>query len=60
LRIRLAAPPVDSAANEELVRLLARALGVTRSAIEITTGHSSKVKTVKVAGIQAAALESFK
>lgn len=60
LRIRLAAPPVDGAANEELVRLLARALGVSRSAIEITTGHSSKLKTVKVAGIQAAALESLK
>lgn len=60
LRIRLAAPPVDGAANEELVLLLARALGLSRGAIEITRGHSSKLKTVKVAGIQAAALESLK
>lgn len=60
LRIRIAAAPVDGAANEELVRLLARALDVSRSAIEITIGHSSKLKTVKVAGIQAAALQSLK
>ena len=33
LRIRIAAPPVDGAANEELVRLLARKLGVPRSAV---------------------------
>lgn len=59
LRIRLAAPPVDGAANEELVGLLARALGVSRSAIEIITGHSSKLKTVKVVGIRAGALESL-
>jgi uncharacterized protein (TIGR00251 family) len=50
LRVRIAAPPVDGAANEELVRLLARALSVSRSAIEITAGHSSKLKTVRVAG----------
>jgi uncharacterized protein (TIGR00251 family) len=59
LRVRIAAPPVDGAANEELVRLLARALGVSRSAIEITAGHSSKLKTVTVAFVRASALESL-
>ncbi len=53
LRVRIAAPPVEGAANEELVRLLARALDASRSDIEITAGKSSKLKTVRVAGLQA-------
>jgi uncharacterized protein len=56
LRVRLAAPPVEGAANEELVRLLSRALGVSRNAIEITAGHSSRLKTVRVAGLESSAL----
>ena len=50
LRVRIAAPPVDGAANDELVRLLARAFGVPRSAIAITSGNAAKLKTVRVAG----------
>lgn len=50
LRVRVAAPPVEGAANEELVRLLARALGVPVRAVEITSGHASKTKVVRVAG----------
>ena len=50
LRVRIAAPPVDGAANDELVRLLARAFGVPRSAIAITSGHAAKLKIVRVAG----------
>ena len=50
LRVRIAAPLVDGAANDELVRLLARAFDVPRSAIQITAGHASKLKTVKVTG----------
>lgn len=50
LRIRLAAAPVDGAANEELVRFLAEVLGVPRRAVEVTAGHGSRQKTVTVAG----------
>jgi uncharacterized protein (TIGR00251 family) len=57
LRVRLAAPPVDGAANEELVRLLARLLEVPRSAIEIKSGHSSKNKQVRVKGVGFSALQ---
>ena len=56
LRVRIAAPPVEGAANEELVRLLAGTLGAPRRNISITAGQSSRLKTVRVAGIQAAAL----
>src|SRR5258705_7560742 len=58
LRVRIAAPPVDGAANDELVRLLAQAFGVPRSAIDITGGHAAKLKTVCVAGGRAVVLKS--
>jgi uncharacterized protein (TIGR00251 family) len=46
LRIRVAAPPVDGAANEELLRFLKKALGVPGSQLELVRGHSSKQKDV--------------
>lgn len=52
LKVRLAAPPVDGAANEELVRLLAKEYGVPRSAVEIVSGLSARRKTVRVRGAQ--------
>jgi uncharacterized protein len=59
LRVRIAAAPVDGAANEEIVRLLARAFHVGRSAVEITAGHSAKLKTVRVAGLEFSALTNL-
>lgn len=59
LRVRLAAPPVDGAANRELIRTVARAFGVARGAVEITAGHSSKLKQVRVTGVRPSALEKL-
>jgi uncharacterized protein len=53
LRVRIAAAPVDGAANIELIRVLAKKLNLPRSAFEITSGHTSKLKCVSVAGEQA-------
>jgi uncharacterized protein (TIGR00251 family) len=50
LRVRVAAPPVEGTANVELVRTLARALGVPSRSVEITSGQASKTKLVRVAG----------
>lgn len=50
LHVRIAAPPVEGAANQELTRTLARALGVPHRAVEITSGHTSKTKLVRVVG----------
>ena len=50
LRVRVAAPPVDGAVNEELLRTLARALKVPRNAVEIIRGQTSKVKYIRVRG----------
>ena len=56
LRVRVAAPPVEGAANEELARVLARAFGVPARAVEIVGGHTSKTKQVRVRGADGAAL----
>ncbi|HTX65263.1 MAG TPA: DUF167 domain-containing protein [Opitutaceae bacterium] len=51
LRVRVAAPPVDGAANEELVRFLARHLGLARSAVALAAGAAGRRKTVLVTGM---------
>jgi uncharacterized protein len=51
LRVRLAAPPVEGAANQALIRLLANLLSVPRSAVQVIAGEKSRSKIVKVSGI---------
>jgi hypothetical protein len=51
LRIKVTAPPVDAAANEALLRLLAARLGCPRSAVQLLRGHTSRHKIVKLRGI---------
>jgi len=52
LIVRVAAPAVDGAANEALVRLLARELGVPPSAIRLVAGLTSRNKVAAVSGIE--------
>jgi uncharacterized protein (TIGR00251 family) len=59
LRVRVAAPPVDGAANEVLVRVLARALALPARNVEITSGHTSKIKQVLARGATRERLESL-
>ena len=54
LKIKLKAPPVDGAANAELVRFVAEQFGVPRSAVTITAGLTSRRKTVEVTGVREA------
>lgn len=49
LEVAIAAPPVDGAANAELVATLARALGIAKSGVTIVRGESGKHKLVEVA-----------
>lgn len=51
LRIKIAAPPVKGKANKELVDFLSRSLGVSKSAITIEKGLTSRTKVVAVAGL---------
>ena len=51
LRVKVTAPPVDAAANEALVRLLAERLDYPRSRVELVRGQTSRHKLVKLYGI---------
>lgn len=53
VEVALAAPPVDGAANEALLELLASALSLRKSALSLVLGQSSKHKVVEVAGLTA-------
>ena len=51
IKIQVAAAPVDNAANDAVVRLLASNLGVKRTDVDIISGQKSRRKTVEVGGI---------
>ena len=52
LRIKVTAPPVDAAANQALVELLAETLGCSRSRVELIRGQTSRHKTLKLHGFK--------
>ena len=56
LRVRVTAPPVDAAANEALVKLLAKELDCARHQVELIRGHTSRHKVVKIHGLAAEAV----
>ena len=49
IKIRLAAPPVDGAANEALIEFLAERLGVAKHAVTIVAGETGRSKRVAIA-----------
>jgi uncharacterized protein len=51
LLVRLNAPPVDGAANAELIEVLAEALAVPKRDVSIASGMTSKQKRVRISGI---------
>ena len=57
IQIRVAAPPVEGAANTALLRFLADILDVPRSRLEIISGASSRRKRISVSGIAPDELE---
>jgi uncharacterized protein (TIGR00251 family) len=50
LRIRLMAPPVDGAANDELVRFVAERLGIARADVEVVGGATGRAKRLRITG----------
>jgi uncharacterized protein (TIGR00251 family) len=53
LRVRVAAPPADGAANLAVRRLLAERLDCAPSRVEIVRGHAARTKVVRIAGLAA-------
>jgi len=54
LRIRLAAPPVEGAANTALVAFIAERLDIARSRVRVVSGLASRRKVVRVEGVSEA------
>lgn len=51
LRVRIAAPPVDGAANDELTRILSKTFKVPRSAVQLVQGKAGRTKKVRIVGV---------
>lgn len=58
LKVRLRARPVDGEANAALVKFLAKALGVSKSSVELARGGQSRLKMIEVAELEEAELKA--
>jgi hypothetical protein len=54
LKVRITSPPVEGAANRQLLTFLAKRLGVSRGRVELRTGSTSRLKSITIRGISAA------
>ena len=57
--VRLNSPPVDGAANAELIEVLADALGIPKRNITLISGERSRTKRVRVLGLTAAEVNAI-
>jgi uncharacterized protein YggU (UPF0235/DUF167 family) len=56
LKVRVAAPPVDGAANAALVALIAKAIARPRSAVVLAGGATARLKVLEIEGLDEAGL----
>lgn len=54
LKVKIASPPIDGAANLELKKLFAKQFGVSKSDIEIISGETSRNKRIKISNLSKA------
>ncbi len=59
VKVKLTAPPVEGAANEQLIAIVSEALSVPKSRVSILRGTSSKRKVVEIAGMMPEELHNF-
>ncbi len=59
LKIKIAAPPVDGAANTELIKVLAKSLDTAKRNIEIINGQYSRNKQVKITNVKLSELSKL-
>jgi uncharacterized protein YggU (UPF0235/DUF167 family) len=58
LKVRVRARPIEGEANEALVLLLAKALGLSRSSVSLARGGQSRLKMIEVEGLDSADLRT--
>ena len=51
LLVRLNSPPVEGAANAELIQVISDALGVPKRSVSIVSGQRSRLKRIVVHGV---------
>ncbi len=54
LQVRVSAPPIKGKANKELIAVLSRLLGVGKSQIDISRGHTTRNKVIAITGLSQA------
>ena len=59
LKIAVRSPPIDGAANVELIELLAKEIGMKKSDVSIAVGQRKRRKTVKLRGDKIAAIKKI-
>jgi len=59
LRVRIAAPPVEGAANKELIKLLSKSFKLPKNAVQIISGLTSRNKIVRIKGTDATRLQQL-
>jgi uncharacterized protein (TIGR00251 family) len=59
LRVRVRAAPSDGEANDALVRLIAKAIGVPPRAVDLVAGHTARLKRLKIDGSPVALAEAL-
>jgi len=57
LKVKLTSPPVEGKANNEIISVLSKVLGIKKKQIEIISGRSSKNKIIRLTGIEKSILE---
>jgi hypothetical protein len=59
VKIAVTAPPVDGEANAAVIEVVADALGVSKSAVQVVAGVSSRRKTLRVSGVTVEQIEEL-
>jgi len=59
LKVRICSPPVDGAANAEIIRLFAKHFGVSKSEVSIISGETSKNKRIKIENLSVSKFEEL-
>ncbi len=59
LRVRVTAPPIDGKANAALERLIAKTLGVRKSAVSLVSGARGREKTIEIEGYREAEVHNL-
>lgn len=57
LKVRITAPPVDGAANAEIIKLFSKTFGVSRSDVTIVSGETSRNKRIIIANLSQSKFE---